>query len=277
MERCRPIAFRISSQIAQILLDLEAKFINSFTTDTSPESKELKLLLKMEINKKVTQITPACDQMQRIAQEIVMCIRDRCKSEASIAFALLTFAKKLIEHGESMVATHPPSAFTLAAVAVAIGGVIPEFMDVLFACFYRCSIYTVPKYLDTKALSEDDRRKALGYRSADESEEAFTERQSGIVSLFAAVLVTPFSDSRLVEYAWVWLASLLNEQPHQQSSAILGSFLEISAVALQQRYGRQFRKILLLLRDDYFKLLPPSSISSNTRLQLLVDMLLRRQ
>lgn len=203
-------------------------------------------------------------------------LRTTCSTNASLSFALCCLADKMIEHGESLVALHLPASFTLAYVAVEVGKVFGMFMDVLFASFYRRSIFTIPMYIessdaDASVFANGVLRTALGFRDVVETYEAFIERMSGVVYLFGALLVMPFVDGRLMEYAWVWLSSLLNMTPKIYTSTILCSFLEVTSYAMYSTYKRQFLKLIVFIKDIFIPLLPSASVSANTRLTLLIE------
>ncbi len=122
-------------------------------------------------------------------------------------YFVLTLAQKLIEHGESLVCLHPPSAFSLSFVAVEVGKQYPFFMDILLRLFIDAL------FIPYQSLCQFVRHKCTviaRFKGDGETKEAFGERMCGIVYLFGAVLGTPFVDGRLIEYAWVWLTSLLN-------------------------------------------------------------------
>lgn len=107
-------------------------------------------------------------------------------------------------------------------------------------------------------------------------DQASVERQCGIVYLFGAVLVTPYPDGRLIEWGWIWLATLLNWPGEAQAgtAAILASFLEVAAWGMFQQWGRQFTKCLLYIQRELIPRLPKEAVAGNTRLGLLVQQLL---
>ena len=238
-------------------------FIN---TSIDPE-KSLRLLIKMTINKKVTQISPTSSLLKKTISDLLSFAQQECCTAAALNYFLLSLASKLIEHGESLVALHPASAFSLSFVAVSIGRQYPLFMDLLMGMFYRRSIYTVPKYpVDASCVEVN-----CGQKDG-ESIEAYSERMCGIVYLFGAVLGTHFVDGRLVEYAWVWIASLLNMPASMHTASVLCSFIEVTAYTMWKQYGKQFLKILEYVRGDAFmSKLPIDSVAANSRLRMVVD------
>ena len=73
-----------------------------------------------------------------------------------------------------------------------------------------------------------------------ETEDEFLRRQCGVVRLYAAVISTPQLPIEKVPHphgldqGWVWLARVLNMEPHPSiTAAALGSFLEVSVSDMQ--------------------------------------------
>lgn len=271
---CRPIVAIISGQIVEKLKQLEQD-LAAFLSSQHEPVKAKRLLIKMSLNKKVTQISQTSSHVNKISSDILDFSSKECMSEEEQKYFVLVLAQKLIEHGESLVCLHPPSAFSLSSVAIEVGKRYPFFMDILFASFYRRSIYTVPKFVADATGSNT--RSLFGFKGDDETREAFGERMCGMVYLFGAVLGTPFVDGRLIEYAWVWLASLLNMKPDDFAAAVLCSFLEVTSFAMHQRYGGQFLKLVHFIRDEYLSMLPERSVAANTRLRLTVERMLQHR
>jgi hypothetical protein len=51
---------------------------------------------------------------------------------------------------------------------------------------------------------------------------------------------------------------------------LLLAFLEHTSYFLAAKYGRQFSKLLLFIRDDYLRRLPTGTTASKTRLELFL-------
>jgi hypothetical protein len=89
------------------------------------------------------------------------------------------------------VSLHTPSAFPLAVVAVEISTTFAEFPAVLMNSLTAKCIYAVPKYSKRKP-SDPEYRKECGYLVVDnvvrETDTAFFERMSGLISFFAAIV-----------------------------------------------------------------------------------------
>lgn len=88
---------------------------------------------------------------------------------------------------------HAPSAFPIAQVAVEISTNVVEFPSVLMSALIKRCCFAVPRY--PKRISTNEAFKIeLGYLSVDgvvkESDSAFIERMSGLISFYAAIVQT---------------------------------------------------------------------------------------
>ncbi len=90
---------------------------------------------------------------------------------------------------------HAPSAFPLAQVAVEISTNVVEFPSVLMSAIIKRCCFAVPRYPKRTSTSTNDAFKIeLGYLSVEgivkESDSAFIERMSGLISFYAAIVQT---------------------------------------------------------------------------------------
>lgn len=94
---------------------------------------------------------------------------------------------------ESQVSLHAPSAFPLALVAVEISTNVVEFPSVLMSALIKRCCFAVPRY-PRKASTSEAYKIDLGYLVVDgvvkESDTAFFERMSGLISFYGAVVQT---------------------------------------------------------------------------------------
>jgi nucleoporin GLE1 len=95
---------------------------------------------------------------------------------------------------------------------------------------------------------------------------------AGILSLYAAVTQIEFPGTHPhgIGNAWSWLARILNLKPKRITAQLVLSFLQVAGYRLLQVYNRQFRKMLLLIKEEVLQRLPQESLASATRLQLFV-------
>ena len=158
------------------------------------------------------------------------------------------------------------AAFAIAAVIVALWVEFPVLGRLILAHFYRKCPYLIPYYMDQKqGQSDTDHYKQLGYEYSEngqiESQDKFLKRMSGLVRLYAAILIT---DSRRNQApnphglgaAWRFLAAVLNMPPRGDiTTTVLLDLLQVTAFKLAPVYGRQFRKLVHLLCTEYFALI----------------------
>ena len=183
-------------------------------------------------------------------------------------------ARKLVRQGEDVVSSNPEAAFAIAAVINALWSEFPTLGRLILAHFYKTCPYLVPYCApQQEGQSDQDYYKALGYQYSNgvvEKQDKFLKRMSGVVRLYAAVIVSvprvrqqqqqqqqqqqahPFG---LVN-GWKYLAATMNLKPRLEITAtVLFNFLEVAGHRLSQAYGRQFIKLLHLLCTDYFALI----------------------
>lgn len=102
--------------------------------------------------------------------------------------------------------------------------------------------------------------RAQGYKfinGAVEKQDKFLKRMSGLMRLYAAVMVSspPRSQSTHpygIEHAWIWLTNIMNMPPHPDITAtLIFDLLEVTGHALYQAYTKQFQKLLHYLLTVY--------------------------
>lgn len=175
-------------------------------------------------------------------------------------FAKNIIAQKIVRQGDGEVASKPEGAFPIAAVAVALWQRYADLGTLLLAHFHLRCPYLVPYYIpQQEAESQEDHYKALGYVYNDgviEKQDKFLNRMSGLVRLYAAILISPpqhGSHPHGIEHGWIWLSNIINLHPHSDISAtVIYEFLQVAGFALLNAYGRQFQKLLYTICSDYF-------------------------
>uniref|UniRef100_A0A1B6FDP1 mRNA export factor GLE1 n=1 Tax=Cuerna arida TaxID=1464854 RepID=A0A1B6FDP1_9HEMI len=187
-----------------------------------------------------------------------------------VLYCMNLLAKKFVKQGEHVVSSKPEAAFAIAAVIVALWVNFPQFGDLLLAHFHRECPYLIPIFIpQVEGQSNEDYYKMLGYQYTDdgkvESQDKFLRRMSGIMRLYAAILVTPLKRSHVAEgkkhplsmqEGWRWLAATLNLSPRPDiSPTLLFDFLEVAGWLFYKTYGSQFTKMLQTLCTDYFPLI----------------------
>jgi nucleoporin GLE1 len=173
-------------------------------------------------------------------------------------------ARRMVSQGEDQVNVNPKAAFPIAAVITELWIEFPIFGRLVLAHFYRQCPYLVPYYApQQEGQSNEDYYKSLGYRYSNgkvEQQPAYLKRMSGVVRLYAAILISlprrnqPHPHG--LEHAWRYLASLLNLSPRNDiTAAILVEFLSVAGHAMSKEYGKQFQKILHLICTEYFSMI----------------------
>nr|SVE81961.1 EOG090X0755 [Daphnia magna] len=173
-------------------------------------------------------------------------------------------ARRLVAQGEDQVNVNPKAAFPIAAIITELWLEFPVFGRLVLAHFYRQCPYLVPYYLpQQEGQSNEDYYKSLGYRYSSgkvEQQPTYLKRMSGVVRLYAAVLISlprrnqPHPHG--LEHAWRYLAALLNLSPRNDiTAAILVEFLTVAGSAMSKEYGKQFQKLLHLICTEYFTMI----------------------
>uniref|UniRef100_A0A8C4PY63 mRNA export factor GLE1 n=1 Tax=Eptatretus burgeri TaxID=7764 RepID=A0A8C4PY63_EPTBU len=180
-----------------------------------------------------------------------------------LSFAQMKLADKFVCQGEEEVASHHEAAFPLAAVACGVWEEHPTFGRLLLAALQRRCPYVVPRHLARLSTqSQDDYFRTLGYKYSEdvlEKQDHFLKRMSGMMRLYAAILVAPppthlhKASQHGLCFAWRWLSQTLNLDPTPElTPTLLFDFLEVTGSAMMLHYKGQFWKLLLLLQKEYF-------------------------
>lgn len=177
-------------------------------------------------------------------------------------FCMDLLAQKFVSQGEKQVSSSHVAAFPISAVIVGLWKEFPTFGELFLAhCYVKCP-YLVPYHLPrSEGQSDIDYYSGLGYNVVDnvlEQQDKFLERMSGIVRLYAAVVQSQLpsgnelSHPHGIECGWRWLACILSTDPLPDITAtVIFDFLEVCGHSLQLTYGKQFRKLLMTLCQDY--------------------------
>ncbi|XP_019857032.1 PREDICTED: nucleoporin GLE1-like isoform X1 [Amphimedon queenslandica] len=173
-------------------------------------------------------------------------------------YCINLLARKIVEQaGEAS-----RFVFTLAGIVVLLWHNFPEFGDLFLAhCYHTCPVLVPLYFRKNKGMSEIEFKKLLGYKVVGgilEEDKLFNDRLSGCVKLYAAVIqTTPIMgvpNHHGLDNGWTLIARLLNSEPQHNITAIaLKSLLEVAGHGLMKKYGRQFKKIVLFLWQEYIK------------------------
>ena len=179
-----------------------------------------------------------------------------------IEFCMDLLAQKFILQCDLMISGNAEAAFYYAAIILALWIDFPVFGKLLLAHLHRQCPYLVPIYLQRLPdQSDEDYYKCLGYKYSDgvvEGQDKFLKRMTGIVRLYSAIMMAKPRRAQKsphphgMSQAWRWLASILNLEPRVDISAtVLHTFLETTGHTMQTVYGKQFKKIISFILDNY--------------------------
>ncbi|XP_076244477.1 gle1 RNA export mediator [Calliopsis andreniformis] len=183
------------------------------------------------------------------------------------AFCKSILAKKIVNQGETLVSSKPKMAFPIAAIIVALWNDHPDFGDLLLAHFHDTCPFTVPVFLPKMVgQSNEDYYRSMGYKYAEdgtvEKHDKYLKRMSGLMRLYASITITSQrrgivkSNPHGLQYAWRWLAAILNIVPRTEivdlCATLLLDMLEVAGNALWTAYPNQFSKLLILLSEEYY-------------------------
>nr|CAG4641731.1 EOG090X0755 [Eurycercus lamellatus] len=179
-----------------------------------------------------------------------------------IAYCLNLLARRLVQQGEDQVNVNPQAAFPIAAIITELWLEFPVLGRLILAHFYNQCPFLVPYYIPQKdGQSNEDYYRSLGYKYSAgkvELQPAYLKRMSGVVRLYAAIMIYPTRRGQPHPYgldqAWRFLAALLNLPPRNDITAgVLEVFLKVVGYAMRKEYGRQFDKLLHYICTVYFE------------------------
>ncbi|KAJ9592389.1 hypothetical protein L9F63_015957 [Diploptera punctata] len=200
-----------------------------------------------------------------------------------IAFCKNLMAKKFVLQGELTVSSKPEAAFAIAAVIEALWADFPDLGQLILAHFHRECPYLVPMFMpQVEGQSNEDYYKSLGYHYNEngevEKQDKFLKRMSGIMRLYAAILITrpcKYQQNKTnphgLSHAWHWLSCILNIDPRPDICAtLIYDFLEVAGNSMYAHYGQQFQKLLHLICKEYFPKIEKvtSSVSGGPMIRL---------
>lgn len=166
-----------------------------------------------------------------------------------------------------------------SVVAVLWSRLDPLFGRILLCQLYRMCPYAIPYFPEREAdQSEEEWMVSCGYAvnssgSISETKETFRERIYPLVQFYGALLQANIPEGRHprdLEYAWHWLARLLNTHPPVavMSSLCLDAFLSVTGHKMLAVYGRQFVKVVRFISRTYMAEL--AAVTPNTDQQSLM-------
>ncbi|XP_025201342.1 nucleoporin GLE1-like [Melanaphis sacchari] len=178
----------------------------------------------------------------------------------ALIFCKDTLAKKIINIGEQVVSVKTETGFEVASIVTELWKIHPDFGILLYARFKQKCPCLIP-YNAAKTNEETDEEfyKSLCYNYINgvvEKQDKYVKRMTGIIRLFAAIIVTESKSGKAlgIGQAWMLIAATVNLVPQLDVTAIfLHEILVITGYELKQAYGRQFIKMLEYINTNYMK------------------------
>lgn len=182
-----------------------------------------------------------------------------CHKEA-LAFCKDTLAQKVINIGEQVASVKTETAFEVSSVITGVSLCHPDFALLLYTRLKLKCPWLIPQHAEkTDKINDEEYYKLLGYKYTDgivEKQDKYVKRMTGIIRLFAAIVVTETKYGKVlgIGQAWMLIAATINLNPQFDITAILlYEMLVITGYYLKQAYGRQFIKMLHYINNSYMK------------------------
>ncbi|XP_057335471.1 mRNA export factor GLE1-like [Microplitis mediator] len=205
-----------------------------------------------------------------------------------IHFCENLFAKSVLQQGENLISTKPEMAFGLAAVTVALCNDFPDLNELLLAQSRISCPYLCPVLLDqSEGESLKDYKRSLGYKYVDgviEKEEFYQNRMSGIIKLYAAIIVARLkrNENRRhphgLENAWRLLNVLMNfklvPEHVDPIATVIHGILQVCGSSMFEDKPSQLKILIDNINENYFPELKKNGASPGPigRLGLIIDL-----
>ncbi|XP_003248018.1 uncharacterized protein LOC100569917 [Acyrthosiphon pisum] len=178
----------------------------------------------------------------------------------ALIFCKDTLAKKIINIGEQVASVKTETAFEVASIVTELWKIHPDFGILLYARFKQICPCLIPYNAEkTNEETDEEYYKSLCYNYTNgvvEKQDKYVKRMTGIVRLFAAIIVTESKSGKAlgIGQAWMLIAATVHLVPQLDVTAVfLHEILIITGYSLKQTYGRQFIKMLEYINTNYIK------------------------
>ncbi|KAF8331480.1 GLE1-like protein [Cantharellus anzutake] len=238
--------------------------------DITPNADWKKELAKLrrQIIPKIGQVTNVRIEIQRITAQLHGLLSPTPGHPEPLYIALLyVLSKAFLKQAEEEVTAKPDTAFPLAHVFV---GLLEkghfQLGNVFMAKLVQMSSHWVVGAVITResGQSDEDYRIALGRRpeSSGETTVQYIERLGGLVTLYAAILQTPYQSNLPAEQLhqiptyvrlprlWTWIIRLVNHpglMADRAAPVILSCILEATGEVASAMWPRQMAKLRSVL------------------------------
>ncbi|UXI15010.1 hypothetical protein NH340_JMT00953 [Sarcoptes scabiei] len=202
------------------------------------------------------------------------------EADFSYHFAINTAVKHFI----NVATKHRSISLKLAPVIIILWAFIPIFGDIFWAHLVVACPYVIPYFPDRNQFKNDAEFAVIcGYqlnkKGQIESNESFHSRMFALIELYSAIIQCNMVENnhpRDLQYAWKWLATILNEEPKEALTALLlDAFISNSMHKLYAMYGRQFEKLINFIREIFIDKIQSITAAENRqslmKLQSMLD------
>lgn len=249
----------------------ELPFVNDPTTKLFRQNviKVINTLVNTISTTNIAHLTDKYNKLNALLSGKLVCVANSQvmigENKEALAFCMETLATKIVNYAEKVICVKTEAAYEIATIITKLWHDHQTFGMILFAKIKQTCPLLVPfyfpiaKYLNTEKLDH----KSFGYKFDSsgnvESDDKYLLRMTGIIRLYACLIVTSSSskcDHPVIglSHAWIFVAGTLNQNPVANITAtILVEFLKIVGFAMHQGYGNQFIKLLQYINSHFLK------------------------
>ncbi len=217
------------------------------TFQNDPAVKKARRELQKEITLTVSALAETKQQVEATAQRFLNVMTKQCTDDTQRTFCRLKLATNLVGQVDNQIAERNEFAFCIGEFIARMGD--PLVIDLMHALMHRQSMLLVPQCMTgiTDDLELDlrmGRKFDMATKTALETDDEFSKRLRGLVSLRAAVdhvMSGPFS----------YLVHVLALPPQTHTVRMLIGFLDIAGHRMSTVQAPAFENILGVLRDSY--------------------------
>ncbi|KAG5678538.1 hypothetical protein PVAND_008205 [Polypedilum vanderplanki] len=235
--------------------------------DDTPELQQIRFALKSAVNFPINLLneknkTTLIDGYQKLFNLLSGQRVNTAKGSVSILdhneasdWCKLRIAEKLIDRCDK----ESNIVFYSAAIAISLWTKFPDFGEIFKGLLYKECPFLMPhKPTKQSTQTNEEFLSTWGFRITNgicESHAHYEGRINKFAALMAAMWINfprgeaenPFN----IRNGWEYLAKVLNNPPDTNYLHIIGKILEIAGFMLHKVYGKQFIKMMILIRDKY--------------------------
>lgn len=264
-----------------------------FTSQVS-RSDDFTKKLRGAINKLASKTVKLESTFGQISQILEFC---RGKGDVYMGIGMYTCAFAIVKHANKF-DYNPPvgdadEVYVYAALAAKLADAYNGFRNLFRGELFRQAPMMLP--IDPKrsyfpaGISNDEFLKLCGYRKGEEAAsdpDTYIKDSMKYARLYCAFLVScspggEFNEKSMTTL-WEWTVRLIQRKPEAGAlPGILASILQVGGHALASRFGRQFLKVLHVMKSQFVPKLPspngPTAKQMAINLSKLIDGALQNQ